>query len=204
MESSAGNREESMNWSDQEVDDEQENEFKDGEIGSSAAGKSYDCIFCRRGFTNAQALGGHMNIHRKDRAKNNNIVTPSSCSIFNSTKIEEDNYYANPIFYQLPISSYPLHYYSSAPNNNAQQISYQTCFPSSSVSGTKPFSHTHHHHAINDQNPHSLNSLGELNWQTGLSLQFDSWHPEDHDEKRNRGAIQEDGLDLELRLGQDP
>jgi hypothetical protein len=27
----------------------------------------YECSFCKRGFTNAQALGGHMNIHRKDR-----------------------------------------------------------------------------------------------------------------------------------------
>ncbi|XP_030512971.1 transcriptional regulator SUPERMAN-like [Rhodamnia argentea] len=29
----------------------------------------YECSFCKRGFTNAQALGGHMNIHRKDRVK---------------------------------------------------------------------------------------------------------------------------------------
>ncbi|GAB2234571.1 hypothetical protein Droror1_Dr00003827 [Drosera rotundifolia] len=28
----------------------------------------YDCVFCKQGFTSAQALGGHMNIHRKDRA----------------------------------------------------------------------------------------------------------------------------------------
>lgn len=31
--------------------------------------RSYTCTFCKRGFSNAQALGGHMNIHRKDRAK---------------------------------------------------------------------------------------------------------------------------------------
>ncbi|KAL8517525.1 hypothetical protein ACS0TY_015685 [Phlomoides rotata] len=31
--------------------------------------KSFKCTFCKRGFTNAQALGGHMNIHRRDRAK---------------------------------------------------------------------------------------------------------------------------------------
>ena len=27
----------------------------------------YNCTFCRRGFPTAQALGGHMNVHRKDR-----------------------------------------------------------------------------------------------------------------------------------------
>ncbi|XP_016463266.1 uncharacterized protein LOC107786320 [Nicotiana tabacum] len=31
--------------------------------------KFYRCSFCKRGFSNAQALGGHMNIHRKDRAR---------------------------------------------------------------------------------------------------------------------------------------
>ncbi|CAH8259873.1 unnamed protein product [Arabidopsis lyrata] len=31
--------------------------------------RSYVCSFCIRGFSNAQALGGHMNIHRRDRAK---------------------------------------------------------------------------------------------------------------------------------------
>ncbi|KAG6490068.1 hypothetical protein ZIOFF_051350 [Zingiber officinale] len=30
--------------------------------------RSYSCAFCRRGFKSAQALGGHMNVHRRDRA----------------------------------------------------------------------------------------------------------------------------------------
>lgn len=29
----------------------------------------YECTFCKKGFSSAQALGGHMNIHRKDKAK---------------------------------------------------------------------------------------------------------------------------------------
>ncbi|XP_043692046.1 transcriptional regulator TAC1-like [Telopea speciosissima] len=37
--------------------------------------KSYDCNFCKRGFSNAQALGGHMNIHRRERAK---LIKPST------------------------------------------------------------------------------------------------------------------------------
>lgn len=31
--------------------------------------RSYSCSFCKREFKSAQALGGHMNIHRRDRAK---------------------------------------------------------------------------------------------------------------------------------------
>lgn len=30
--------------------------------------RSYACTFCRREFKSAQALGGHMNVHRRDRA----------------------------------------------------------------------------------------------------------------------------------------
>ncbi|XP_051126240.1 transcriptional regulator TAC1-like [Andrographis paniculata] len=36
---------------------------------ATGVGRSYECNFCKRGFTNAQALGGHMNIHRKDKGK---------------------------------------------------------------------------------------------------------------------------------------
>ncbi|XP_051128045.1 zinc finger protein 11-like [Andrographis paniculata] len=47
-------------------DEEEEEEDNDDSAG---VGRSYECAFCKRGFTNAQALGGHMNIHRKDKAK---------------------------------------------------------------------------------------------------------------------------------------
>ena len=33
---------------------------------SNSLSISYICRFCARGFSNAQALGGHMNIHRRD------------------------------------------------------------------------------------------------------------------------------------------
>ncbi|KAF8086288.1 hypothetical protein N665_0630s0038 [Sinapis alba] len=35
---------------------------------NNSMSRSYICSFCVRGFSNAQALGGHMNIHRRDRA----------------------------------------------------------------------------------------------------------------------------------------
>ncbi|XP_051127593.1 transcriptional regulator SUPERMAN-like [Andrographis paniculata] len=45
----------------------------DGDLMAAAAGylwppRSYTCTFCRREFRSAQALGGHMNVHRRDRA----------------------------------------------------------------------------------------------------------------------------------------
>lgn len=40
------------------------------------AGAYYECSFCKRGFTNAQALGGHMNIHRKDRGGKSGAAPP--------------------------------------------------------------------------------------------------------------------------------
>ncbi|XP_008438560.1 transcriptional regulator SUPERMAN-like [Cucumis melo] len=36
--------------------------------GISWPPRSYTCNFCKREFRSAQALGGHMNVHRRDRA----------------------------------------------------------------------------------------------------------------------------------------
>ncbi|KAF8394308.1 hypothetical protein HHK36_020515 [Tetracentron sinense] len=37
--------------------------------GYSWPPRSYRCSFCKREFRSAQALGGHMNVHRRDRAR---------------------------------------------------------------------------------------------------------------------------------------
>ncbi|PIA36490.1 hypothetical protein AQUCO_03400409v1 [Aquilegia coerulea] len=37
--------------------------------GFSWPPRSYSCTFCKREFRSAQALGGHMNVHRRDRAR---------------------------------------------------------------------------------------------------------------------------------------
>ncbi|KAK7395251.1 hypothetical protein VNO78_15802 [Psophocarpus tetragonolobus] len=53
--------------------------------------KSYSCSFCRRGFSNAQALGGHMNIHRRDRAKLKQSSEESTLSLDISIKTTSDH-----------------------------------------------------------------------------------------------------------------
>lgn len=76
----------------------------------SVVARSYECVFCKRGFTTAQALGGHMNIHRKDRAKTtrhhrSNINDPNLVS--SSNKFGEENYATNTFKSFLAIQSYP-------------------------------------------------------------------------------------------------
>ncbi|KAH7291831.1 hypothetical protein KP509_29G037400 [Ceratopteris richardii] len=51
------------------------------DASSLAAGiwppRAYPCSFCRREFRSAQALGGHMNVHRRDRARLRHSSPPS-------------------------------------------------------------------------------------------------------------------------------
>ncbi|KAF3433659.1 hypothetical protein FNV43_RR24762 [Rhamnella rubrinervis] len=52
----------------------EEKAFAEDAAGGSLGGciwppRSYSCSFCMREFRSAQALGGHMNVHRRDRAR---------------------------------------------------------------------------------------------------------------------------------------
>ncbi|XP_076942051.1 uncharacterized protein LOC143611795 [Bidens hawaiensis] len=53
-------------------------------MGTTWPPRSYTCTFCRREFRSAQALGGHMNVHRRDRARLHqaqpNFKNPNSSS----------------------------------------------------------------------------------------------------------------------------
>ncbi|XP_050220024.1 transcriptional regulator SUPERMAN [Mercurialis annua] len=55
--------------------------------GFSWPPRSYTCSFCKREFRSAQALGGHMNVHRRDRARLRQSPPPlpkdGQCSILN-------------------------------------------------------------------------------------------------------------------------
>ncbi|XVF05456.1 hypothetical protein REPUB_Repub05bG0173700 [Reevesia pubescens] len=67
------------------------------EQGASPA-RSYECTFCKRGFSNAQALGGHMNIHRRDKAKLKQASpseTTTKQSLLDIPKIIPSSYYPN-------------------------------------------------------------------------------------------------------------
>ncbi|KAI4373910.1 hypothetical protein MLD38_011969 [Melastoma candidum] len=48
--------------------------------GLSWPPRSYSCTFCKREFRSAQALGGHMNVHRRDRARLRQLSPPPTSS----------------------------------------------------------------------------------------------------------------------------
>ncbi|KAL5701988.1 hypothetical protein ACHQM5_027264 [Ranunculus cassubicifolius] len=57
-----------------------ESDKKEQVNDDAGTGRFYECVFCKRGFNTAQALGGHMNIHRRDKAKNKQPTTSSKHS----------------------------------------------------------------------------------------------------------------------------
>ncbi|XWS31460.1 hypothetical protein CRYUN_Cryun23aG0078000 [Craigia yunnanensis] len=157
-------------------------------------GRSYECVFCKRGFTTAQALGGHMNIHRKDRAKSRRSSVPIV-----SGKVDDENYTNLRSYSYPPIQSYQPHY-SAAPEVH---VSYQAFFPASGWCFRPP--HTQHCDELFVENSQHLNPYGEEDWPRSLSLQIGPSHVDDNENKKTDiGSSQEDELDLELRLGHDP
>ncbi|PSR94850.1 Transcriptional regulator SUPERMAN like [Actinidia chinensis var. chinensis] len=164
----SGHHEDSTNSSSEEIDQPEQY------MNDLGTGRSYECVFCKRGFTTAQALGGHMNIHRKDRAKNR----PHPNSI-NRNKPQEN--YSSPKLYHT-ISSYPVQNFF--PVQEAQVVSYRTYFPAATPSEIRPL----YVHRGNE-------FCGKF-----LNLQFGP-PPQGEDEREEN---REDELDLELRLGHNP
>ncbi|KAF9665113.1 hypothetical protein SADUNF_Sadunf16G0088400 [Salix dunnii] len=90
--------------------------------GSSHERSSYTCAFCKRCFSNAQGLGGHMNIHRRDRAKLKQVLDENFLSLDLTNTTEEISFAPKPhVLHQLRMialllgirlaksfSSYPL------------------------------------------------------------------------------------------------
>uniref|UniRef100_F6HT98 C2H2-type domain-containing protein n=1 Tax=Vitis vinifera TaxID=29760 RepID=F6HT98_VITVI len=81
-------------------------------MGTTWPPRSYTCTFCRREFRSAQALGGHMNVHRRDRARlhqthpgSNNPTSSSSTNSSSTLIIPTQEFITNGglcLLYQLP------------------------------------------------------------------------------------------------------
>lgn len=83
--------------------------------------RSYSCSFCRREFRSAQALGGHMNVHRRDRARLKQSPTDQL--------VLPQNHAFDPSNYSPQICSFLCNNPSPSPNPN----------PNPEFSDTRPF-----------------------------------------------------------------
>ncbi|CAI9785721.1 unnamed protein product [Fraxinus pennsylvanica] len=172
----SNHQEESLNSS-EEVEQQEQDKIDLG------VGRLYECVFCKRGFNTAQALGGHMNIHRKDRARNKPTST-------NSNRQEEN--YRVPRFHQQILSSYqPVQYIAS---HDQASLNYRTYFPAS-TSSARPF---YQQNSLDDLDQQPANQIGD-EWRMNLSLEFVPTVMENLEKKQV--ISQEEELDLELRLG---
>ncbi|KAI4301134.1 hypothetical protein L6164_034446 [Bauhinia variegata] len=160
---------------------EETDRSSDQNYDHTVASRSYECMFCKRGFTSAQALGGHMNIHRKDRASKAKPKFPPS----SSTKVDSNS--ADLGFCSAIRSPDPWNYYSSSSEVNANY--HQIFFPFM----------RHYSEVFCAQNQQDRNLFGQ-DWRSSLSLYSD---PLCVGENKSKVADsgEEDGLDLELRLG---
>lgn len=156
------------------------------DIGSK---RSYECTFCKRGFTNAQALGGHMNIHRKDRAKAKQITSPLLPNKSNEDYI--------PSGYISAVSCEPSKFF---PVFEAQR-NYHMYFQPSASSPRHPQAPFHESDLFASR-AQSFSMNDQELWGTNLSLRIGPMHAED--DGMNRGVHRAEEVDLELRLGHDP
>lgn len=89
--------------------------------GFSWPPRSYTCSFCKREFRSAQALGGHMNVHRRDRARLRQSPPPTTTDHGHSHML---NLNLNP---------------TSGPSFSTSTLSLLSSPPSSSTLLKKPF-----------------------------------------------------------------
>ncbi|GLT89539.1 hypothetical protein SLE2022_075170 [Rubroshorea leprosula] len=151
--------------------------------------RSYTCSFCKKGFSNAQALGGHMNIHRKDRAKLRvqfSDETMLSLDVGMGNQIDDSQVFEDKDVTNL------LESITKGKSSSSSTTPQRSC---STLSSCKE-----------DQDTSILPSqaaMGEVDHQQ-LPLFLDATSTDDDGKTSNDGRNDRMGLDLELRLGLEP
>lgn len=171
---------------------DQAEKFDENAVG---VGRFYECMYCKRGFNNAQALGGHMNIHRKEKAKakqqkaaginigwqSSSLVSSKSCEDLMRSRYDEKSFLSadeqTQYSYEVPVGG---------------QMSYQHFFP-----GSNPNFDACDLVAQRKENLGLFEEHGDLN----LSIQIGHAHTDLGEIRSNSTWKESSEVDLELRLG---
>lgn len=180
-------------------------ENDNNKLGTSI-GRFYECTFCKRGFTNAQALGGHMNIHRKDKAKSKPKSGSSTNQTSNYSKLatnpslnrssgDYDQVSNSSMYHLVPITNEQAHYQA---NMGGTLMNYQFYVPMS-VTNCPPQYANYLTDSIERVASLQDSKIQEELLETNLSLEIST-------EKNAEEVVDriEHEVDLELRLGHDP
>ncbi|RLN28670.1 transcriptional regulator SUPERMAN-like [Panicum miliaceum] len=161
----------------------------------------YECVFCKRGFTTAQALGGHMNIHRRDRAKPP-AARDSPIGITSvSRNVECYNKYRHLLSPYPPVQSTPIPVGAGS--------SFGMYYVSSGAAATAGAKLDAEGGSPSSVSPRELSLFGEANRDQYLHLGLGrqghiggaSRTPPEGGSERQQSGEPERELDLELRLG---
>jgi len=170
--------------------------------------RSYTCTFCRREFRSAQALGGHMNVHRRDRARLHQNQPPLNSSHPSSPfiNIPPQELVANAglcLLYHLPNpnnNAFASYNNSSSPNGESPStflsISSSTSYPPNNLMMQMQTCSP----SFNFQVDNSARLIN--NNISSFSSKVDQQHATCTSIDDNGHEIEE--LDLELRLGNKP
>ncbi|KAK4422931.1 Zinc finger protein 10 [Sesamum alatum] len=162
-------------------------------LGCTWPPRSYTCTFCRREFQSAQALGGHMNVHRRDRAR---LQEPPPLPPSPTVGKASPSQLHIPTGHELVANGLCLLY--PLPNHNTILIPTRpTNFPSPLL----PISHLASNKP-SDAPPMAANSVVSSLCHSSNTEPSASNYSNDNDENDKDSAIEE--LDLELRLGRRP
>ncbi|TKY52717.1 Transcriptional regulator SUPERMAN [Spatholobus suberectus] len=178
--------------------------FEEHTWGTSWPARNYACSFCKREFRSAQALGGHMNVHRRDRARLRSSLSSwvSECPKPNpSTKPNPT--LPPPSSSSSPLSDEPLNYAHPSPLCSPCLTLSSSPSPASTSGDKKP-----------RLSPSQFPLLGPQSKEIKMSKEMKGIVEEEEHKgfKNNEQNItlelgigllknQEENLDLELRLG---
>ncbi|XP_076901864.1 uncharacterized protein LOC143556429 [Bidens hawaiensis] len=171
-------------------------------MGTTWPPRSYTCTFCKREFRSAQALGGHMNVHRRDRARLHqaqpNFINPNISSATASTLlIPTQELVANGglcVLYSLPKPN-GIFDPSSLNNLKGSPSTLLSISPRPGIDEVIDYPAS--------MAPRSFNSsLSDSSYtEASASTSFKSNEKVGPDKKRRKTDSAIEGIDLELRLG---